>query len=81
VRVLPTLLGLWLSLALLQPAAAHPIRQGQAGADTRWLVAYSRPSGAQFQADERLVPGLDILARLDEGRPLLDALAKAGSRV
>jgi hypothetical protein len=76
VRVLPALLGLWLTLAVLQPVAAHPVGQGQAGADTRWLVAYTSPSGGQFQADERLIPTLDILARLDEGRPLLDALAQ-----
>jgi hypothetical protein len=74
VRVLPALLRLWLSLALLQPVAAHPMQQ--AGADARRLVAYTSPSGAQFQGDERLIPGLDILARLDEGRPLLNALAQ-----
>jgi len=76
VRVLSALLGLWLSLALLQPATAHPTAQTQSDADTRWLVAYTGPSGGEFQADERLIPGLDILARLDEGRPLLDALAQ-----
>jgi hypothetical protein len=74
VRALPVLLGLWLSLTLFQPVVAYPI--GQAGADTRWLVAYTSPSGAQFQVDERLVPALDLLARLDDGRPLLDALAQ-----
>jgi hypothetical protein len=73
-RGLAALLGVWLTVFTLLPAAASTINQ--TGADTRWLVAYTSPSGGQFQADERLVPGLDILARLDEGRPLLDALAQ-----
>jgi hypothetical protein len=76
VHVLPALLGLWLtfSVASPQPAAARPLPQ--AGAETRWLVAYTSPGGAQFQVDERLVPALDLLARLDEGRFLLDAPAQ-----
>jgi hypothetical protein len=74
VRWLPALLGLGLSLGLFHPAAAHSSRQS--GADTRWLVAYTSPSGTPLQADERLVPALDVLAPLDEGRPLLDALAQ-----
>jgi hypothetical protein len=74
VPCLAALLGWWLSLFGLVPVAAGPLPQ--AGADTRWLVAYTSPSGAQFQADERLDPALDILAGVPEGRPLLDAPAQ-----
>jgi hypothetical protein len=69
-------LGVLLGLALLAPLCPPVGAQEAPVADG--LVPYVTPSAGTFRTDPRLVPGLDILARLDSGRSLVDGLARAG---
>ncbi len=41
------------------------------------LVPYATPSAGTTRVDARLVAGLDVLAGVDDGRPLVDTLARA----
>jgi hypothetical protein len=45
----------------------------------RWLIVDEAPNGGMFQADQRLVPALDVLERTGVGRSLLDMTEDAGS--
>jgi endonuclease YncB( thermonuclease family) len=69
------------------PASAVALRAAEAEArDARrgiWqvlsrLAAYRAPGGGTFTVDIRLAPAFDVLAQMDIGRPLVDALARGG---
>jgi hypothetical protein len=59
----------WLVLHLVAPPPA---------AD-RWLVPYTTPNGGVLQVDARLVPALQVLAGIEPGPQLLDAVADSGT--
>ncbi len=68
------------------PELAAALRQAEARARENrrglweiraWLTSYTAPNGRSIQVDRRAVPALEVLARLPEGRRLLDRLADA----
>ncbi|HZR97293.1 MAG TPA: hypothetical protein VFE37_01225 [Chloroflexota bacterium] len=78
-RSLLALAGLLLTSAFSPIGVASAWAQAPSPGDA--LATYVSPSGASFRADARLVPGLDVLRQLDDGRGLLDALGQGGVTV
>jgi endonuclease YncB( thermonuclease family) len=64
-------------------AAESEARAAQRGiwAVLNWLVPYTTPGGLMVTVDARLVPALDLLAQLEIGRPLVDALGRGNVTV
>ena len=75
-RFFGVLFGLLLA-SLLSPMGASPA-WAQSPPQGNGLTVYVSPSGATVRVDARLVPSLDVLRQLEEGRRLLDALAQGG---